>query len=222
MSASASVAATAPGMSRRQAPARGPALVRRLLAMARRFESPQQPHAQADDPGSALAGGAPNPRALVDALYQQHATAVLAYLYHRLPSLADAEDALADVFLAALGACAAGGNTPTLAWLLTVGRRRVADFYRERQRHPAASGESLAWAADPRAGPESLALRADDLRELLALVAALPDEQREVLSLRFAAGLRSADIAAVIGKSDVATRALLSRALRRLRKEWTR
>ncbi|MGZ3666498.1 MAG: sigma factor-like helix-turn-helix DNA-binding protein, partial [Ktedonobacterales bacterium] len=39
---------------------------------------------------------------------------------------------------------------------------------------------------------------------------------------RFAAELPSAQIAQVLGKTDDATRMLLSRAMRRLREEWSR
>ena len=161
----------------------------------------------------------------MDALYQQHARAVLGYLYHRLPDLADAEDALGEVFVAALQACAAG-EALALPWLLLVARRRVADFYRARQR-----GAGLALApdvagreapADPGTQPEALWLRAEEGRELRALIAQLPDEQREVLALRFAGGMRAVQIGALLGKSDEAVRALLSRAVRRLRKEWAR
>ncbi len=171
------------------------------------------------------AGGASwQPETLVDELYQRHARSVLAYLCARLPALADAEDALADVFEAALGACGEG-EAPGIGWLMRVASRRVADFYRQRQRRPVAplandSGEHP--AAGPGHDPEARVLRAEEHGELRALVARLPDDQREALALRFGAGLRSREIAAVLGRSDEATRALLSRALRHLRKEWAK
>lgn len=188
-----------------------------------------------DDPQSGAVRGAAQ-RAAGDAtpdgphglaleeLYERHARTVLAYLYARLPTPADAEDALADVYVAALAAHT-DGETLGAGWLMRVAVRRVADFYRERQRRPI-----LALAADsgehPIAGPghdpEEHTLRGEERRELLALVARLPEEQREVLALRFAAGMRSREIAVILGRSDEATRALLSRALRRLRKEWVR
>lgn len=167
---------------------------------------------------------APDPRAVLGALYAEHARAILAYLYHRLPELADAEDALGEVFVAALRACATG-NAPDLSWLLLVARRRIADFYRERERAVSVSAPAelaAQVAADARAEPEQQALRGEDRRTLHLLIAALPPEQRDVLALRFAAGLRAPQIASLLGKSDEAIRALLSRAVRRLRKEWER
>jgi RNA polymerase sigma-70 factor (ECF subfamily) len=158
-------------------------------------------------------------------MYQQHARTVMAYLYHRLPTLTDAEDALAEVFVAALAA-GAHGKAPGIGWLMVTARRRVADFYRQRGRGlrlmEITSATAQQQAADAQSEPESVTLRGEERRELLALIARLPDEQQEVLALRFATGLASAEIAAIIGKSDEATRAILSRAVRRLRKEWSR
>jgi RNA polymerase sigma-70 factor (ECF subfamily) len=147
----------------------------------------------------------------------RYARALLGYLYHRLPSLADAEDVLAEVFISALQV-ATLGDTPGPGWLMTVARRRIADFYRERHRTPLTEKELP--VEERRQDPEWMALRAEERVELVALVAQLPAEQQDALSLRFAGGLRSSEIASLIGKTDEATRALLSRAIRRLRKEW--
>jgi RNA polymerase sigma factor (sigma-70 family) len=177
----------------------------------------------ADAWGSAATPGGPGPVQTVDLLYQEHARTVLAYLFHRLPTLQDAEDAQDDVFLAALNACT-DGQTLTGGWLMVTAQHRIADFYRRRQRAlPFASAEA---ANEQQAGessePEWVAVRAEVHRALLRLVARLPKDQQEVLALRFAAGMPSPEIGEVVGKRPEAVRALLARALRRLREEWQR
>jgi RNA polymerase sigma-70 factor, ECF subfamily len=171
------------------------------------------------------AAGEPDPAERVDLLFQEHAHAVLAYLVYRLPTLPDAEDVLDDVFLAALHA-SASGQFLTRGWLLVTAQRRSADFYRKRQRQQALPLAATDVADEQHAGeqsePEWAALRGEEHRELLRLVARLPQEQQEVLALRFAAGLQSPEIGEVIGKRADAVRALLGRAMRRLREEWTR
>lgn len=178
---------------------------------------------QTDTWGAAAVPGEPSPAQVVDLLFQQHARAVLAYLVHRLPTLLDAEDALDDVFLAALNACASG-QTLTGGWLMVTAQRRMADFYRRRQRQGTLA--TMATANEQQAGessePEWVALRGEEHRELLRLVARLPQDQQAVLALRFAAGLQSPEIGEVVGKRADAVRALLARALRRLREEWRR
>ncbi len=167
--------------------------------------------------------GEPNPAARVDLLFQEHARTVLAYLVYRLPTLPDAEDALNEVFLAALHA-SASGQILNCGWLMVTAQRRIADFYRRRQR--ALQFATIDAAEEQHASassePEWVALRGEEHRELLRLVARLPQEQQEVLALRFASGLPSPEIGEVVGKRADAVRALLSRALRSLREEWTR
>jgi RNA polymerase sigma-70 factor (ECF subfamily) len=189
-----------------------------LAALVKRPSMPgSDPELSAISTGIAPSPVSAGPSAHVDDLYARYARALLGYLYHRLPSLTDAEDALAEVFLAALRT-ATRGEMPGPGWLMTVARRQVAGFYRERQREPLTEEQLL--VEETRQDPEWMALRAEERAHLLALVAELPADQRDVLTLRFAGGLRSAEIAELIGKTDEATRAMLSRIIRHLRKEW--
>jgi RNA polymerase sigma-70 factor, ECF subfamily len=178
---------------------------------------------QMETKDSAAAPGTPSPAHVVDMLFQQHARSVLAYLVYRLPSLPDAEDALNDVFLAALNACVSG-RALTGGWLMVTAQRRIADFYRGRQRVPQLTSTDAAneQSAGESSEPEWVALRGEAYRDLMRLVARLPQDQQEVLALRFAAGLPSPEIGEVVGKRADAVRALLARAMRRLREEWTR
>ncbi len=52
------------------------------------------------------------------------------------------------------------------------------------------------------------------------LVSRLDADKREVLALRFAAGLTTAEIAAVINKSEAATKKQLARTLQTLREQY--
>ena len=66
-------------------------------------------------------------------------------------------------------------------------------------------------------GPEQVALRREEERRVAAAVQRLPALQQEVVRLRFAGGLRCAQIADVLGKREGAVRMALSRALNLLR-----
>ena len=61
-------------------------------------------------------------------------------------------------------------------------------------------------------------LRSGDPRQeaLLAALETLPKDQREAVRLRYLIGLSSKEIAEKLGKSDGATRVMISRALSRL------
>jgi RNA polymerase sigma-70 factor (ECF subfamily) len=63
-------------------------------------------------------------------------------------------------------------------------------------------------------------VRGEDLDRLRVLLSILPADTRELLALRFAAGLTVPQIAAVIGAGEAATRMRLSRAVRSLKEQY--
>lgn len=74
-------------------------------------------------------------------LYRRTAPTLLAYLLRQVSSREDAEDLLLEVFLAALENEQFKGinEEKQLAWLRTVARYKVADYYRRFTRHPGVS-----------------------------------------------------------------------------------
>jgi RNA polymerase sigma-70 factor (ECF subfamily) len=71
--------------------------------------------------------------------------------------------------------------------------------------------------ASPSPSPEAAAVAAEERALVRRLLSELPDVARDALALRYAGGLPSRDIAQVIGKSEDATKKLLSRSLASLR-----
>ena len=160
------------------------------------------------------------------ALYRRYLTPVYRYLYSRLGSVHDAEDITTQVFIDALeGLYAnhyrAGGCFS--AWLFTIARRRLVDFYRQR---PAVPLDDI-----PSAEPGLLIAleKSDDLKRLTHLLAQLDEEKQELLRLRFSAGLSFAEIALLEGKphkdrgltrNEAAVKMALYRTLDWLREHW--
>jgi RNA polymerase sigma-70 factor (ECF subfamily) len=56
----------------------------------------------------------------------------------------------------------------------------------------------------------------EELEAVLAGVAALPDDRREALIMRFALGMDNKEIARALGRSEGATKVLLHRAIKQL------
>ncbi len=151
------------------------------------------------------------------ALYRQHLPAVYRYLYRRVGNTAEAEDLTAQTFTEALegilrGRFQPGGNFP--AFLFTIARRRAADFYRQRHETP------LDEHPDPEPGLLAALEAREDIRRLQALLSQLDEEKRELLRLRFAAGLGFAEIALLEAKSEAAVKMNLYRTLAWLREHW--
>jgi RNA polymerase sigma-70 factor (ECF subfamily) len=155
-------------------------------------------------------------------IYQQHAQAVLLYLRRYLAIREDAEDLLLEVFLRAVEKQIplTLPEAEQRAWLLHVARQKLADYYRQRIRHPSVPFNEMTieqLVASDEHSPDQIALRHEDHRLLHERFATLPEQYQTVLWLRFAYGLRSKAIGQRLQKSEGAVRTMLSRALNHLR-----
>ena len=151
------------------------------------------------------------------ALYRRYLTPIYRYLYRRLGNPHDAEDLTAQVFTEALEGLVAnhfqkGGCF--IAWLFTIARRRVADFYRQR------TVDQLDDPPSP--DPSLLAVieKGEDLQRLTRLLTQLDEDRQEMLRLRFSAGLSFAEIGQIEGRSEAAVKMTVYRTLEHLRDRW--
>lgn len=158
-------------------------------------------------------------------LYRAYAPAILAYLRGRASSQEDAEDLLLEVFLAAFERNSLAELSPERqsAWLRQVAHHKLIDYYRRASRRPAVPLDEIAESAyaDDEMDPEAQAQRHETQRDLQAALRQLSPAQQQVLRLRFADGLRCAEIANIVGKQEAAVRMLLSRTLNLLRSLYT-
>jgi RNA polymerase sigma-70 factor (ECF subfamily) len=149
-------------------------------------------------------------------LYHRYLTPVYRFIYWRVGGdVAAAEDLTSQVFLEALNNLAGYRERGKfVAWLFTITRRRLVDVYRKPE---TASLEDI---------PESLLGVSDglekheDMSRLKQLLAALDEEKRELLQLRFTADLSFADMAVVLRRSEAAVKMSLYRVLDGLREQW--
>jgi RNA polymerase sigma-70 factor (ECF subfamily) len=147
-----------------------------------------------------------------DHLFATYGADVVAYCGWRAASASDAQDAVAEVFLAAwrrLDELPAGDAARV--WLLASARRVIANQRRSSRRRAALHERLVREAAVPQeapAGEEALVHEA--LRRL-------PPRDREVLLLAEWEGLSPAQIAGVLGCRAVTARGRLHRARRRFR-----
>lgn len=160
---------------------------------------------------------------LVASLYQRYAPALFKYIFSALARREEAEDILVEVFLAALQYRHLSNlhEQQQLAWLFTVARNKLADWHRLAARSPAASLEQTPDFARNQSNksdiPEVALLQQEEYALLHQQVARLPALQQEILRLRFTAGMRHREIAALLGKTESAIQTLFWRAIRSLR-----
>jgi RNA polymerase sigma-70 factor (ECF subfamily) len=136
---------------------------------------------------------------------------------------ADAEDITAESFLRAYRALSGYRHDQVLAlrprsWLLTI----ALNLWRNQQRDAARRPVHEPWeqGMDPpdlRPGVADLVGLRETERELAALLAALPPDQRAAVVLRHVVDLPVAEIATVLGRPAGTVKSDISRGLRRLR-----
>ena len=150
-------------------------------------------------------------------LYQRHRLAVYRYLRTRTSTEDDAVELTSVTFERAFHSIhrfrPAGGGF--LAWVLRIARNAAIDWGRRRRVTLELDVGLVDGVGAHR--PEDAALAAERRRLVAAALATLPDLQRDAIALRYGSGLRTREIAAVIGKREAATQKLLSRALATLR-----
>jgi RNA polymerase sigma-70 factor (ECF subfamily) len=108
-----------------------------------------------------------------------------------------------------------GGGDAIRAWVFRAARNNLYDEHRKIKRRGDVplSDEAAERHVSTDLGPEDAALNSLGDRQLQAAIARLSDDQREVLSLRFGAGLSGPETAKVTGRSLNAVKSLQHRAL---------
>ncbi len=150
-------------------------------------------------------------------LYHRYFHKMYTYAYSRIGDSAAAEDIAAEVFLGAWKGRKSlqYRGVPISAWLYRIAHNLSADFLRRRNRirfEPLDSGRSEAELKSS-GHEDDIATR----QEIVAAVRRLTPEQQQVVVMRLVENMSMAGVAAAIGKSEGAVKALQHRALRSLR-----
>jgi RNA polymerase sigma-70 factor (ECF subfamily) len=152
-------------------------------------------------------------------LYRTHLRDVYSYAYYRIGNHHDAEDLTEQTFLQAYRHFARAqresNGRPLRPWLIRIAHNLAANYYRDRSRRPQTQLEDAGPISAPHP-TEALVEDREEVREVLAGVADLPEDRREALIMRFALDMDNREIARSLGRSEGATKVLIHRAIRQL------
>ncbi|HEX8939581.1 MAG TPA: sigma-70 family RNA polymerase sigma factor [Candidatus Limnocylindrales bacterium] len=152
-------------------------------------------------------------------LFDRYHGPVYRFVASRIRQPHDAEDVTQLVFVKALEALPRyeSRGVPFGGWLFRLARNAVIDFVRTHRDHAELDGLLERSGADP--GPHDVVALRADLHEVGQALGRLTDEQRDVIALRFFAGLSAREAAEAMGKQEGTIRGLQFRALAALRRE---
>lgn len=114
------------------------------------------------------------------------------------------------------------------AWLFTTARRKISNRVRDMERQKRDVGREVSGGDDGAdfaelgaaysrfSSPSASVMRREEIERLEAAMEKMTEQHREVLTLAHLAGLSRAEIAAQIGSTEEAVRAMLHRAMAKL------
>jgi RNA polymerase sigma-70 factor (ECF subfamily) len=152
------------------------------------------------------------------AIFDAYAGPIYRFIAGRVHRPSDAEDLTQLVFVKALEALPRyeARGVPFGGWLFRLARNAIIDQIRTRRDQ--LSLDVALTREDEDAGPEARAALRDDLDRVALALRDLTDDQREVIELRFFAGLSVLEAAEAMGRQEGTIRGLQFRAIAALRR----
>ncbi len=151
-------------------------------------------------------------------LYEAHFDRIYRYVAVKIGDKMEAEDMTQQVFLNAIHSISSfkWKGTPFAAWLFRIAHNQVVDYVRRKKKQPATLFDESLVSSD--SNPQLIVEHSLNIEQMLLATRVLTEVQREVISLRFAAGLSIAEAAEIMGKSQGAIKSLQHSAIIALRK----
>ena len=151
-------------------------------------------------------------------LYKLYFPRVYRYILARMGNPYDAEDLTEEVFLRVLDAIERfqWREAPFSAWLFRIAHNAVISQRRKEGARGRSSPLLEALPVDSQ-GPEEMVENRLALNEIMKAAETLPEAQRRVIGLRFAAGLTVAETARAMGKGEGNVKVIQHKAIAKLR-----
>ena len=156
--------------------------------------------------------------AAVTRIYTAYAPALFRFFMAAVGDRHQAEDLTGTAFVSAIEALPRfrGPIEALGGWLFQIARHDLYDYRRKQARsriEPLEDNLNEAALADGGVDPEELAIERLEGTRVLVALRELSADQREVLLLRMAGGLTAPEVAAILGKTTGAVKALQHRGL---------
>lgn len=156
--------------------------------------------------------------AALASLYEDYYDRVVRYIFVRVGNQTEAEDLAGEVFLRALRSLWSfeGQREQMQAWLFKIAHNIVVDHFRKRSKQKVVPIDAM--EVPDRLNLEEAVENKLQMERLSEALKQLTPAQREVIGLRFFAGLSSAEVGEVLGKNSGAVRQMQHAGLETLRK----
>ena len=149
-------------------------------------------------------------------IYQQHVRQVYGYLFSIMGNVQDAEDICGQTFLAVYETLHTfRGDSSIKSWIFRIARNKAMDHFRKRKRIVTGELPEIPQNHDPLNG----VIQSEQVQVLAKLMKALPENEVELLRLRFLAQMTFADMADFLGRNEDAVKKSVYRLIDRLKNQ---
>ena len=151
-------------------------------------------------------------------LYDRYFPQIYRFVYSRVRAQELAEDITSEVFFKALRALDRyrPSGSPFSSWLYQIANNAILDYHRA-HRHIEGTLDDALELVDRGAAVADQVVERDLLGEVWRAIAALPEQQRAAMTLKYQEDLKNAQIGRVLGKSEGAVKLLIFRGTRAVR-----
>ncbi|SFL77610.1 RNA polymerase sigma-70 factor, ECF subfamily [Paenibacillus sp. 1_12] len=153
-------------------------------------------------------------------IYEMYSKRVYKYICYRINNHYAAEDICSHVFEKVITKYHSFSQEKSKfeVWLFAIVRNSVTDYYRAQKKGTHFSLNNLLNMVFIKSSPEELAIRDDNNQELFKALAKLRDKERNILAMKYAAGLKNSEIAQLMGVSESNIGVVVYRSLKKLHK----
>jgi RNA polymerase sigma-70 factor, ECF subfamily len=149
------------------------------------------------------------------AVYDRYLSPIYRYILSRVRNVQEAEDLTSQTFLSALESFPRYREEGRqAAWLFTIARNKIRDSARRTTFLPLLESDDCPIFTDTPGSWDK-----DWLLSIRTRIASLPEDDQELIRLRYTAGLPFGEIARLAGKREEAVKKYFHRLIERLREE---
>jgi RNA polymerase sigma-70 factor (ECF subfamily) len=154
-----------------------------------------------------------------EAVYDFYFARIYNYARYRVMDANTADDLTSEIFETVLAKLHTydPDRSPFAAWLFGIARNKVNYYLRKEKIRGWLSLEQFHSLADKEPALVETAIKNETQRELLAAVSQLSSREREVIALKFTAGLTNRTISNMTGLKESHVAVILHRAVKRIR-----
>ncbi|MEI7603859.1 MAG: RNA polymerase sigma factor [bacterium] len=153
---------------------------------------------------------------LFEQIYRDNYEKISRYCFYQVKNKSDTEDLVSDTFARAYQYLGRFQGEMYSAWLYQIARNLINDRYRRTNRY--VDGEKILEYIGSDTDIEENVIKNDEYKQVIEILELLKKEYREVLILKYVNEMEYPEIAQILGKTENATRLLVFKALKIVRK----